>query len=162
MARAYIGLGSNQSEPLVQLRRAREALAALPGTELRRCSSVYETAPVGYTDQPDFLNAVCCIETDFGPLDLMRALLDIEVQQGRTRHGPAGGPRTLDLDLLLYEQRVLVAEMLQLPHPRLHERGFVLYPLAEIAPDLQVPGQGDVATLLARCAEQQVRQLVRL
>ena len=158
MVCAYIGLGSNQSGPLSQLRLARDALTDLPDTRLQRCSSVYETAPVGYTDQPDFLNAVCCIETQLPPAALMQALLAIEARQGRTRQGPAGGPRTLDMDLLLYGQQQLSDDSLHLPHPRLHERGFVLYPLAEIAPDLKVPGRGEVSMLLARCADQRVRK----
>jgi len=128
------------------------------GTRLVCCSSLYRTAPVGVTDQPDFINAVCAADTSMPAGAFMRALLDIEHTHGRQRDIP-GGPRTLDLDLLLYGDRVCHEPGLTLPHPRLHERAFVLYPLSEIAPGLNIPGRGQVETLLAGCAGQAIERL---
>ncbi|HEX9626717.1 MAG TPA: 2-amino-4-hydroxy-6-hydroxymethyldihydropteridine diphosphokinase [Acidiferrobacterales bacterium] len=163
-ARAYIALGSNLDDPIAQVRRGAALLAALPTTHWEAGSSLYRTAPVGRADQPDFINAVCRLSTALAPEALMRALLDIEAARGR-RRGEPGGPRTLDLDLLLYfpaNSTVSVtreAPGLTLPHPRLHERAFVLYPLAEIAPDAAIPGRGRVADLLAGCAGQRIERL---
>jgi len=149
METAYIALGSNQDSlagsPRATLETATRRLAEL-GTVLRR-SSDYETEPVGYADQPAFWNAVVALETDLGPEALLRALLDLELSFGRDRsHGIANGPRTLDLDLVLYGDRVMdsgdLELPLQLPHPRMAERGFVLLPLAEIAPELVHPVLG--------------------
>ncbi len=156
--RAYVALGSNLDDPVAQLRTGARALGMLPGTRLVRGSSLYRSAPVGLVDQPDFINAVCEVDTSLMVRDLMQALLDIETANGRVRDVP-GGPRTLDLDLLLYGEMVCHEAGLTLPHPRLHERAFVLYPLAEIAPGLGIPGRGQVESLLAGCAGQKIERL---
>lgn len=155
---AYVALGSNLNDPAAQLRSGARALGKLPGTRLVRGSSLYRSAPVGLADQPDFINAVCEIDTSLIAQDLMQALLKIETANGRVRDVP-GGPRTLDLDLLLYGEMVCHEAGLTLPHPRLHERAFVLYPLVEIAPGLSIPGRGRVETLLAGCAGQTIERL---
>ena len=215
--RVYVALGSNLDDPVAQVRAGAQALGELPGTQLVRCSSLYRSAPVGVTDQPDFINAVCAADTTLPASTLMQALLDIERAHGRQRDIPTardggsagnagavfrptardggsagnagavfrptardggsagreavptgtnagavfrpGGPRTLDLDLLLYGEWVCHEPGLTLPHPRLHERAFVLYPLAEIAPGLIIPGRGQVETLLAGCAGQAIERL---
>lgn len=159
-ARAFVGLGSNLADPVSQVHAGAAALARLPDTRCEACSSLYRTAPVGVTAQPDFVNAVCALTTSLPPEELMRALLDIERAHGRDRaRVVAGGPRTLDLDLLLYENRRVHTDLLTLPHPRLHERAFVLYPLAEIAPDLEIPGRGTVASLLPGVGGQLIERL---
>lgn len=159
-AHAYVGLGSNLKDPRRQLRHACSALAQLPATRLQRCSSLYRTAPVGAIVQPEFMNAVCVLETALTPVDLLQRLLAIEAAQGRMRtQAPPGGPRTLDLDLLLYADQVLQAPDLTLPHPRMHERAFVLYPLVEIAPAVVIPGRGPAAGLLPAVAAQAVTRL---
>jgi 2-amino-4-hydroxy-6-hydroxymethyldihydropteridine diphosphokinase len=132
-----------------------DELEALSGTRVRRRSSLYRTAPVGEPDQPDFINAVVQIETTLDPLELLAGLLAIERRHGRVRNS-RNAPRTLDLDLLLYDDRTMDAPGLQLPHPRMHERAFVLLPLAEIAPDLSIPGRGLVAALVRAVAQQRV------
>lgn len=157
--RAYVGLGSNLADPPAQLRAAVAALGRLPQTQVAACSSFYRSAPVGLADQPDFINAACRLHTALAPEALLEALLAIERAHGRVRVGERGGPRTLDLDLLMYGTEIRHTDMLVLPHPRLHERAFVLAPLAEIEPDLVVPGRGSVAALLARCADQRVERL---
>ncbi len=157
--RAYIGLGSNLDDPLARLRSGVAALTQLDRTRVELCSSFYRTAPVGTQDQPDFINAVCRVCTGQSPTTLMRNLLQIERAHGRVREGEKGGPRTLDLDLLLYGDQAIEIEGLTVPHPRLHERAFVLYPLHEIEPDLAVPGHGTVRNLLAGCARQRVEKL---
>jgi 2-amino-4-hydroxy-6-hydroxymethyldihydropteridine diphosphokinase len=159
LARAYIGLGSNLGDPLTQLRAAVAELAALPRARLASCSAPYRSAPVGFTDQPDFVNAACRLDTALTPPELLAALLAIERRRGRVRER-AGGPRTLDLDLLLYDGLCLDRPGLRLPHPRMHERAFVLYPLHEIEPGLELPGHGPVAALLAACAGQRIERLV--
>ncbi|MBI5612308.1 MAG: 2-amino-4-hydroxy-6-hydroxymethyldihydropteridine diphosphokinase [Gammaproteobacteria bacterium] len=157
---AYVGLGSNLDDPVEQLRAGLAALAVLPETALERCSSFYLSAPVGRHDQPDFVNAVCRLRTRLAPAALMQRLLAIEADRGR-RRGQVGGPRTLDLDLLLYGDRAGHEPGLTLPHPRLHERAFVLYPLYELAPDLAIPGRGALANLLPACAGQKIEKLTR-
>jgi 2-amino-4-hydroxy-6-hydroxymethyldihydropteridine diphosphokinase len=147
---AYIGLGSNLAGPRAQVERALEGLAGLPRSRLLRVSRLYRSAPWGMLDQPEFVNAAAAIETGLSPPALMRALLAIERDAGRDRNGERWGPRILDLDLLLYDALVLAEPCLQLPHPHLHERAFVLLPLAEIAPDLDVPGRGPISALLSR------------
>lgn len=155
---AFIGLGSNLDRPLSQIRRALRRLSDLPGTRVIRCSSAWGSAPIGLAQQPDFVNAVCLLETSLDPERLLPALLAIERAHGRIRDVP-GGPRTLDLDLLLHGPRQVQQPGLTLPHPRLHERAFVLYPLHEIAPDLDIPGRGPLAALLAACAGQRIERL---
>ncbi len=159
--RAYVAIGSNLNDPVMQVQAGVEALAELPDTRLNRRSSLFCSAPLGVTEQADFVNAVCRLATDLDPHALLRRLLAIEAQHGRVREREKWGPRTLDLDLLLYDDLVLVTPTLVLPHPRLHERAFVLYPLAEIDPALIVPGRGRVSELLAACVDQRVQRLDR-
>ena len=151
MARAFVGLGSNLGEREVTLRAAVKRLRALPETEVLNVSSFRDTEPVGYTDQPRFLNAAVELETALSARALLGALLELERAFGRDRSaGPAMGPRTLDLDLLLYGDETIDEPLLTVPHPRLHERRFVLEPLAELDPGLEIPGQGPVQTLVAQ------------
>jgi 2-amino-4-hydroxy-6-hydroxymethyldihydropteridine diphosphokinase len=145
---AYVALGSNLLEPRRQLREAFDALACLPATQLVACSSLYRSAPVGYADQPDFVNAVAAIRTALAPRALLDALLALERAHGRVREFP-NAPRTLDLDIVLYGEQVIHEPGLSVPHPRMHERAFVVVPLAEIAPQAAVPGRGRVRDLLA-------------
>ncbi|AKJ30452.1 2-amino-4-hydroxy-6-hydroxymethyldihydropteridine diphosphokinase [Caldimonas brevitalea] len=155
MAAVYVGLGANLGEPLSALRAAVRALRALPGVHTLRASSVYRSAPVGAAG-PDYLNAVVGFEADEGtPLAMLAHLQAIELAHGRERPY-RNAPRTLDLDLLLWDEQCLALPTLTLPHPRLHERAFVLLPLAELAPGLCVPGQGPVAELLTPVREQAI------
>jgi 2-amino-4-hydroxy-6-hydroxymethyldihydropteridine diphosphokinase len=147
--RAYVGLGSNLGDREGTIRRALAALAATPGIDVVAVSSLRETDPVGYLDQPQFLNGAAALETTLEPQELLAALLGVERRLGRTREGPPQGPRTIDLDLLVYGDRVVEEPGLQLPHSRLHERRFALEPLAELEPRLDVPGKGEVEALLA-------------
>ena len=156
---AYIGLGSNLADPVRQVRTAMAALSVLPQTELDACSPLYRTVPVGNAAQPDFINAVCRIRTSLPAVTLLQALLGIERAHGRVRGGEKAGPRTLDLDLLVYGEETRNTAQLSLPHPRLHERAFVLYPLAELDPGLAIPRHGLVGMLLARCAGQVIEKL---
>jgi 2-amino-4-hydroxy-6-hydroxymethyldihydropteridine diphosphokinase len=150
---SFIGLGANLGEPEVQVRRALAALAAMPRTRLIASSSLYRSAPVGVGPQPDFINAVAEIRTRTQARALLGALLEIEARFGRRRDSP-GAARTLDLDLLMYGEDIIAEDGLVVPHPRMHQRAFVLAPLAEIAPDLVIPGRGSVAALLAACRDQ--------
>jgi 2-amino-4-hydroxy-6-hydroxymethyldihydropteridine diphosphokinase len=156
---AFIALGSNLDDPVAQVRSGLAALAALPGTRLIAQSSLYRSTPVGYRDQPDFINAVACVTTTLAPRALLDALLDIERDHGRVRN-VRNGPRTLDLDLLLYGDVQLHEDGLTLPHPRIHERAFVLVPLAEIAPAQIVPGQGTVQALLPAVDGASIEKLI--
>ena len=151
MTLAYVGLGANIGAPLRQLQTAFTQLDGLPNTRMSAQSGLYRSAPVGYLDQPEFLNAVAQLETELSPDRLLQGLQEIEKHHGRERPF-AGAPRTLDLDLLLYGDVVIDSPGLTLPHPRMHERAFVLKPLAEIAPDIAVPGRGRARDLLAACA----------
>ena len=151
MVTAYIGLGSNLADPRTQLLRAFDELARLSRARLLARSSLYRSAPMGPPDQPDYLNAVAALETDLDPLALLAELQAIEAVHRRVR-GERWGPRTLDLDLLLYGEQRIDLPTLTVPHPGLYERNFVLYPLAEIAPGLEIPGHGPLGELLARCA----------
>jgi 2-amino-4-hydroxy-6-hydroxymethyldihydropteridine diphosphokinase len=144
---AFVALGSNLSDPPAQIRRALQTLAAMPETRLVRWSSLYRNPPAGYLDQPEFVNAVAKIETRLAPCDLLEQLLAIERAHGRVREFP-NGPRTLDLDILLYGERTVREPKLTIPHPRMLERPFVLVPLAEIAPETVVPGGGRIADLV--------------
>jgi 2-amino-4-hydroxy-6-hydroxymethyldihydropteridine diphosphokinase len=152
--RAYIGLGANLGEAAAQVEAAIGALAAEPGCRLVARSSLYRSAPVDAAG-PDYANAVAALDTDLEPFELLERLQAIEQRFGRQRPYP-NAPRTLDLDLLLHGQASLHGPMLTLPHPRLHLRAFVLRPLAELAPDLTVPGYGPVHTLLAGVADQAI------
>jgi 2-amino-4-hydroxy-6-hydroxymethyldihydropteridine diphosphokinase len=156
--RAYIGLGSNMDDPAARVRSGMAALAQLTETEVEACSSLYRTEPVGLREQPDFFNAVCRVRTGLAPTALMSGLLEIERAYGRVRAGSPGGPRTLDLDLLLYGDEAIRSAELTVPHPRLHERAFVLYPLLEIDPELVIPGRGPLRRLLAGCTGQRVEK----
>ena len=149
MPLAYVGLGSNLGDREGYLARAIEALRGEPGVEVSEVSTVRETDPVGFLDQPRFLNAVAGVETDLEPRALLERLLAVERALGRERGGVRFGPRTIDLDLLLYGSEVVDEPWLEIPHPRLHERRFVLEPLVELNPSLVIPGRGPVVTLLA-------------
>ncbi len=149
MGRAYIAFGGNVGDVEHNLRRALAAVASLRGTRIRRVSSLYRTAPVGVEDQPEFVNGALEVETELGPAALLEHLLAIETSLGRTR-AVRWGPRTVDLDLILYGDLVLEQPGLELPHPRMQERGFVLVPLAEIATEVVHPGlEASVGQLLA-------------
>ena len=146
---ACVALGSNLDDPRAQVERGFATLAALPQTTLSARSRLYRTKPWGVADQPDFINAAARLETALTPRALLDALLAIEAGAGRVR-GARNGPRILDLDLLLYGDRIIDEPDFVLPHPRLHERAFVLLPLTDVAPGLEIPGHGCVADLLAR------------
>jgi 2-amino-4-hydroxy-6-hydroxymethyldihydropteridine diphosphokinase len=149
--RAYVGLGSNLGDREQTLRAALDELAADPAVEVVAISTLIDTEPVGLTAQPRFLNGVAAVETELSARELLGLLLELERRFGRVRDGvPPQGPRTLDLDLLLYGDARIDEPGLRVPHPRLHERDFVLSPLAEVAPGLEVPGRGRVEDLLAR------------
>lgn len=152
---AWVGLGSNLDDPAAHIKTAMEQLGRLPTTRCLRVSRLYHSAPVGPQDQPDFCNAVAELHTALAPLPLLSALLQIEQKHKRTRHR-RWGPRSLDLDLLLYENLMMNTATLQLPHPRMHERAFVLRPLAELEPGLEIPGQGPAGELLANVGGQAV------
>lgn len=149
MTRAFIALGGNLGDTHATLRKALDALDALPRTRLVAHSRFYRTPPWGLHEQPAFLNAAAELDTGLAPHALLDVLLEIERGAGRVRDGERWGPRTLDLDLLYMGGVVLDDERLTLPHPRIAERAFVLLPLADLAPDLELPGQGRVDALLA-------------
>lgn len=156
---AYIGLGSNLGGPAGQVRAALRDLAAIPQTQLQQVSPLYRSPPLGPPDQPDYINAVAALETALAPEALLDALQALETRHGRVRDGQRWGPRTLDLDLLLYGEQQLATPRLTVPHPGLPQRAFVLYPLADIAPELQVPGSGSVQALLAQCPKAGLERL---
>lgn len=149
--RCYVGLGSNLDDPILQVRRGLTALAALPDTEVVQPSSLYRSPPMGPPGQPDYVNAVCALATRLAAPRLFAHLQGIEDRHGRVRGPVRWGPRILDLDLLLYGDAELSGPDLTVPHPGLAERAFVLYPLLEIAPDLQVPSLGPIASLIRNC-----------
>ena len=159
--RAFVATGSNLNgdldSPASQVIRALKAIDNLPKTKLIKQSSLYQSAPVGYASQPDFINAVVEISTQLKPEALLVALLNIENEAGRERTF-SNAPRVLDLDLLLYDDLVLHTKKLTLPHPRMHERGFVLLPLAEIAPDLIIPNGGNVVKLAETYKNQGIKK----
>ena len=151
MTRAYVGLGSNLGDRAATLRAAVGELGAAEGVEVVAVSTLIDTAPVGYLDQPRFLNGVAVLETGLSARALLGVLLEVEGRFGRDRAAvPEQGPRTLDLDLLLYGEAEIDEPGLRIPHPRLHERSFVLGPLSEVSPGLEVPGKGSVEAILAR------------
>ena len=156
--RAFVALGSNLAEPEAQVLQAFAALNALPQTQLRAQSALYRSAPVGYAAQPDFINAVVLLETALSAPDLLQSLLNIERDCGRIREF-RNAPRTLDLDLLLYGDLIMHEAGLTLPHPRMHERAFVLLPLLEIAPDCIIPGKGLAADYLAAVDAQAIERI---
>lgn len=155
---AYVALGSNLDDPRAQVAAGMNELAALPGTELEARSSLYESEPMGPQDQPDYVNAVVRLRTELSPEALLDSLQAIEERHGRqrTRHW---GARTLDLDILLYGERRIAGPRLQIPHPGIAVRSFVLYPLAELDDQLEIPGLGSVPELLGACPK---GRLVRL
>jgi 2-amino-4-hydroxy-6-hydroxymethyldihydropteridine diphosphokinase len=155
---AFVGLGSNLDDPRHQVAGALAELSALPQTRLLEASSLYRSSPVGYASQPDFVNAVAKLDTSLEAMRLLEALQAIEARHGRRRSFP-NAPRTLDLDLLLYADRKLDSAQLTLPHPRMHERAFVLKPLLELEPGLSIPGRGEVRALLAASADQAVERI---
>jgi 2-amino-4-hydroxy-6-hydroxymethyldihydropteridine diphosphokinase len=148
VARAYVGLGANLGPREATILRAVDLLAAQPGIEVLELSSLSETEPVGFTDQPTFVNGAVSLETSLSPRELLDALLRVEHELGRVRSGERWGPRTIDLDLLLYGDEVVDEPGLTVPHPRLLERRFALEPLAELEPGLEIPGRGKVSELL--------------
>jgi 2-amino-4-hydroxy-6-hydroxymethyldihydropteridine diphosphokinase len=149
MRHVYIGLGANLGDREATIRRGLELLDGDPDVEVAAVSTLRETDPVGYEDQPRFLNGAARLETELTPHALLERLLEVERELGRDRSGPRFGPRTIDLDLLLYGDELVAEDGLEIPHPRLHERAFVLEPLYELDPALQVPGRGSVQALLA-------------
>ena len=158
MTLAYVGLGSNLDQPARRIEQAIEELDRLPHSRVVRRSSLYRSAPVGYADQPDFVNAVVQLETGLSADRLLAELQDVEGRHGRVRSF-ANAPRTLDLDLLTFDGLEMKSERLTLPHPRMQERAFVLKPLVEVAPEATIPGQGRAADLLARLGNQDVEKL---
>lgn len=158
---AYVALGANLSDPLAQVSGAACALAELPASRLICCSSLYRTAPVGsrlIRDQADFINAVAALATALTPLQLLDALFGVERRFGR-RRDYHHAPRTLDLDLLLYDQLIIDSPRLSLPHPRMHLRAFVIAPLLEIAPQAQIPGRGKASAWLPAVSSQAIAKL---
>ena len=150
MTRSFVGLGANLADPRAQIERALDLLAAEEGVEVVAVSTLRETDPVGYANQPRFLNGAAELRTSLDAHELLQRLLTVERRLGRVRgEGPRFGPRTIDLDLLLYGDEVIAEPGLEIPHPRLHERRFALEPLAELDPALEIPGRGPVQTLLA-------------
>jgi len=149
MIRAYVGLGANLGDREGMLRLALERLAAEPSVELVTASTLRETEPEDFLDQPRFLNGAAAVETDLSPRQLLARLQLIECELGRRRAGPRFGPRVIDLDLLLYGSETVSDPELEIPHPRLYLRRFALEPLVELDPELEVPGKGPVSALLA-------------
>ncbi len=156
---AYIGVGSNLESPLNQVRTALRELRGLACSRVVCTSALYRTPPMGPPDQPAYINAVVELGTRLAPLALLHALLDIEREHGRVRTGRKWGPRTLDLDILLYGDRIIRAPRLTVPHPGIAERAFVLVPLHDIAPELEVPGLGAVAELRDHCDVSEIERL---
>ncbi len=151
MTRAFVGLGSNRGEPRRQIEAALDLLRHEEGIDVVAVSTLRETEPVGYLDQPRFLNGAVALETELPPRELLERLLAIERRLGRVRgEGPRFGPRTIDLDLLVYGAEMVDEPGLQVPHPRLAERRFALEPLAELDPSLEIPGAARVQALLSR------------
>lgn len=159
MACAFIGLGSNLDDPLQHVKQALKDLSELTSTAELHASSLFRSAPVGPADQPDYINAVARLETSLSALDLLHEMQAIEQRHGRIRGPVQWGPRTLDLDLLLYDDLQLDTPELKLPHPEMNNRGFVLVPLHEIAPDLCIPHSGRVENLLLRVSVEGLHRL---
>ncbi|SDI09014.1 2-amino-4-hydroxy-6-hydroxymethyldihydropteridine diphosphokinase [Pseudomonas panipatensis] len=149
--RVYLGLGSNLAEPRRQLQDALDALRAIPLTHLAGVSPFYISDPLGPADQPRYVNAVAALDTELEPLALLDALQAIELEQGRVRKDERWGPRTLDLDILLFGERLIDEPRLRVPHYHMHARAFVLYPLADLAPRLRLPDGRRLSELLAEC-----------
>ena len=156
---AYIGLGSNLDDPVAQIQRAFDLLRDLPRTRLTGRSSLYESAPFGPVEQPNFINAVASIATELNPADLLAQLQNIQRNQGRTAGGVRWGPRILDLDLLLYGDAVIETTDLTVPHPGIAMRNFVLLPLRELSPDLMIPNLGRVSGLKVSESEPKISRI---
>ena len=157
MTVAYVGMGANIGNPSAQLLAAWDAIGRLQDTRALARSALYRTAPIGYENQPDFLNGVAKIDTALEPHALLAGLQKIERDLGRERSF-RDAPRTIDLDLLLYGDQTISSAELKVPHPRMHERAFVLKPLLELDPDAAIPGRGNAADLLRACAGQRVER----
>jgi 2-amino-4-hydroxy-6-hydroxymethyldihydropteridine diphosphokinase len=155
---AFIGLGSNLNNPREQVLHAARLVGELPHTRLLSRSPLYRSAPLGYLEQPDFINAVAKLETELMPRELLDALLELERHNGRTREF-LNAPRTMDLDLLLYDDLRHHEHGLTVPHPQMHLRAFVLVPLLEIAPDCAIPGIGAAADALRQCRGQRLERI---
>lgn len=155
---AFVGLGSNLEDPRDQVLRALQLLGGLPHTRVMAHSSLYRSAPVGYLQQPDFINAVAQLETGLSARALLDALLELEQECGRTRQF-RNAPRTLDMDVLLYDDLRHHEHGLTIPHPQMHVRAFVLRPLLEIAPGCVIPGIGSAAEALQGCRQQQLEKI---
>ena len=154
----YIALGSNLDDPRAQVLRGFSALDKLPGTHLLARASLYASAPVGYLDQPDFVNSVAKLSTTLTPQALLQAVLDVEHQNGRERTFQ-NAPRTLDLDVLMYDDLMMHEHGLTIPHPQMHKRAFVLQPLLEIASDCVIPGVGRADIAAQACADQTLQRI---
>ena len=159
--RCYVGLGSNLRGPVEQVERALDAMARAPALRLLARSRLYRSRPMGPADQPDYINAVALFETALAPLDLLDELQAQEARQGRVRGKVRWGPRTLDLDLLLYGDRTIHSPRLCVPHPGMYERNFVLYPLYELSPDLMLPDKTRLSELLKVCRPEGLEPLER-
>ncbi|MCO7227355.1 2-amino-4-hydroxy-6-hydroxymethyldihydropteridine diphosphokinase [Pleionea sp. CnH1-48] len=156
---AYIGLGSNLSDPIAQVNNALQALETLHDSKLLNASALYRSAPMGPQDQNDYINAVAELSTSLAPIDLLDALQAIENEQGRVRIGERWGPRTLDLDILLYNNKIIEHPRLTVPHYGMKERSFVLIPLAEIAPELVLPDNTPLSDLVANLAKDDIERI---
>lgn len=156
---AYVGLGANLQDPAAQVRRALDELGSISQSRVLSRSPLYKSPPLGPAGQPDYVNAVAALETSLAPRALLEELRAIEVRHGRRRDGTRWGPRTLDLDILLYGDQVMDTPELTLPHPGLHERAFVLYPLFDVAPELEIPGRGSVRALRERLGAARIERL---
>ncbi len=156
--KVFVGLGSNLADPRAQVLQAMRELDTLPQTRVVKCSSLYRSAPVGYLDQPDFINAVAELQTALSPRAVLGELLALEQRCGRTREF-VNAPRTLDLDVLLYDDLRQHEHGLTIPHPQMHLRAFVLQPLLEIAPECVIPGVGSAANAAVRCEGQELERL---
>ena len=157
--RVFVGLGSNLADPVLQVTTALSAMARLMRTRVLNRSSLYFNPPLGSPDQPHYVNAVAELDTALEPHPLLRALHRIEHAQGRVRGEHQWQARSLDLDLLLYGARVLSDDALTLPHPQMHRRAFVIHPLAEIAPEVVVPGHGAVSALAEQLPADSLRRV---
>ena len=155
---AYIGLGSNLDDPLAQVQRAIMELENIPRTNVQATSALYRSRAVGPGEQPDYINAAALVDTQLTPLELLDALQALEQAHKRVRH-EHWGPRTLDLDILLLDQQTIDSERLKVPHPYLTQRNFVLYPLADIAPELLLPDGTALKDLLAQCPQDGLERL---
>lgn len=160
-ARCYVGLGSNLADPHTQIAHALAALNGIESTRLLAVSSLYRSKPLGPSDQPDYVNAVAMLETCLEPEALLDRLQQIELEQGRVRKQERWGPRSLDLDILLFGSLLIRSQRLTIPHYDMHRRAFVLYPLAEVSPDLTMPDGTRLSALLDDCPYEGLERLDR-